>query len=304
MVALAHLSDPHLANWSVGRPSALANKRITGWLSWRLNRHRIHLARVLDLMLADMAEQPIDHIAVTGDLVNISLPQEFEGAARWLRNLGAADRVTVIPGNHDAYVRVRGDEGIGRWRDYMTDLAWERADDAPAADAFPFVRRVGPLALIGLSSALPTPPLFASGTLGPAQLNALRDVLVQLGTDGAFRVVLIHHPPLYAKGHSRKALTDWREFGEVVRAAGAELILHGHMHMATLGHIDKIPVIGVPSASALRWYRKDAAAYNIYRVEPADGAWKLAVEIRGLTNTADRFAPSGSFELTIPALRH
>lgn len=304
MFALAHLSDPHLAGWSVDRPLALANKRITGWLSWRLNRHRIHLPWVLDLMLADMAEQPIDHVAVTGDLVNISLPQEFEGAARWLRNLGPADKVTVIPGNHDAYVSVRGDEGIGHWRDYMTDLAWERADGAPPADSFPFVRRIGPLALIGLSSALPTPPFFASGTLGPAQLRALRDMLAQLGAEGAFRVVLIHHPPLYGEDHRRKALTDAKEFDEVVRAAGAELILHGHMHMATLGRIGEIPVIGVPSASALRWHHKDAAAYNLYRIGRANGGWTLAVEIRGLTNTEDRFAATGGFELTIPGLRH
>ena len=304
MFALAHLSDPHLAGWSVHRPLALANKRITGWLSWRLNRHRIHLPRVLDLMMADIADQPIDHVAVTGDLVNVSLPQEFEGAARWLHALGPADKVTVIPGNHDAYVSVRGDEGIGRWRDYMTDLAWERADGAAPADPFPFVRRTGPLALIGLSSAVPTPPFFASGTVGPAQLTALRDILAQLGAEGAFRVVLIHHPPLYAEGHRRKALTDIKEFDEVVRTAGAELILHGHMHMATLGHIGGIPVIGVPSASALRWHHKDAAAYNVYRIEQADGAWKLAVEIRALTNTEDRFAQAGSFELTIPGRRH
>ena len=304
MFALAHLSDPHLAGWSVDRPAALANKRITGWLSWRLNRHNIHLARVLDLMQADMAEQPIDHVAVTGDLVNISLPQEFEGAARWLRTLGPADKVTVIPGNHDAYVAVENDEGLGRWRDYMTDLAWERDNGAPPADSFPFVRRIGAVALIGLSSAVPTPPFFASGTLGAAQLTALRDILAQLGGEGAFRVVLIHHPPLYGKGHRRKALTDAREFGEIVRAVGAELVLHGHMHMATLSHIGDTPVIGVPSASALRWHHKDASAYNVYRIARADGGWKLAVEIRGLTNTEDRFAPSGGYELTIPALRH
>lgn len=304
MFALAHLSDPHLAGWSVDRPSALANKRITGWLSWQLNRHRIHLARVLDLMLADMAEQPIDHIAVTGDLVNISLPQEFEGAARWLRSIGPADKVTVIPGNHDAYIGVRGDEGIGRWRDYMTDLAWERGESVSPADSFPFVRRIGPLALIGLSSAVPTPPFFASGTLGSAQLRALRDILAQLGAEGAFRVVLMHHPPLYEKGYRRKALTDARDFREVVRAVGAELILHGHMHIATLGHIERVPVIGVPSASALRWHHKDAAAYNVYRIGRATGDWRLSVEIRGLTSTQDRFAPSGSFELTIPPLRH
>jgi 3',5'-cyclic AMP phosphodiesterase CpdA len=304
MFALAHLSDPHLADWSVDRPAALANKRITGWLSWRLNRHKIHLARVLDLMQADMADQPIDHIAVTGDLVNISLPQEFEGAARWLRGLGPADKVTVIPGNHDAYVAVHNDEGIGRWRDYMTDLAWERADGAPPADTFPFVRRMGPLALVGLSSAVPTAPFFASGTLGQTQLSALRDILAQLGGEGAFRVVLIHHPPLYGKGHRRKALTDAREFCELVRAVGAELVLHGHMHMATLSHIGGTPVIGVPSASALRWHHKDASAYNVYRIARAGGVWKLAVEIRGLTGSEDRFAPSGSYELTIPAVRH
>ncbi len=304
MFALAHLSDPHLAGWSVDRPAALANKRITGWLSWRLNRHKIHLARVLDLMQADMAEQPIDHVAVTGDLVNISLPQEFEGAARWLRTLGPSDKVTVVPGNHDAYVAVENDEGIGRWRDYMTDLVWERSDGAPPADPFPFVRKMGPLALIGLSSAVPTAPFFASGTLGRTQLSALRDILAQLGGEGAFRVVLIHHPPLYGKGHGRKALTDAREFGDVVRAVGAELVLHGHMHMATLGHIGETPVIGVPSASALRWHHKDASAYNVYRIARADGTWKLAVEIRGLTGSEDRFAPTGGYELTIPALRH
>ncbi len=304
MFALAHLSDPHLAGWSVDRPAALANKRITGWLSWRLKRQKIHLARVLDLMQADMAEQPIDHVAVTGDLVNISLPQEFEGAARWLRMLGPADKVTVIPGNHDAYVAVHNDEGLGRWRDYMTDLAWERSDGTSPTDTFPFVRRMGPLALIGLSSAVPTAPFFASGTLGQAQLSALRDILAQLGSEGAFRVVLIHHPPLYGKHHSRKGLTDVQEFGEVVRGAGAELVLHGHMHMATLGHIGETPVIGVPSASALHWHRKDASAYNVYRIARADGAWKLAVEIRGLTGSEDRFAPSGGYELTIPAVRH
>ena len=304
MFALAHLSDPHLAGWSVDRPAALANKRITGWLSWRLNRHKIHLARVLDLMQADMAEQPIDHVAVTGDLVNISLPQEFEGAARWLRTLGPPDKVTVIPGNHDAYVAVENDEGFGRWRDYMTDLAWERGDGTPPADTFPFVRRMGPLALVGLSSAIPTAPFFASGTLGQTQLSALRDILAELSGEGAFRVVLIHHPPLYGKGHRRKALTDAEAFGEVVRAAGAELVLHGHMHMASLGHIGDTPVIGVPSASALRWHHKDASAYNVYRIARADGGWRLTVEIRGLTNTEDRFAPSGGYELTIPALRH
>jgi 3',5'-cyclic AMP phosphodiesterase CpdA len=304
MFALAHLSDPHLAGWTVERPWLLANKRVTGWLSWRLNRCRTHLPFVLDLMLADMADQPIDHVAVTGDLVNISLPQEFEHAARWLRRLGPADKVTVVPGNHDSYVAVANADGIGRWRDYMTDLAWERTDPPGApTDRFPFVRRIGPVALVGLSTAVPKPPFFASGTLGPSQLSALRDILAQLGASGVFRVVLIHHPPVGGAPH-RKELTDAAEFRAVVRAAGAELVLHGHMHMASLARIDDVPVIGVPSASALPRHHKDEAAYNIYRIALGDKAWKVAVEVRGLSADHSQFAPRGGFELTIPALRH
>jgi 3',5'-cyclic AMP phosphodiesterase CpdA len=303
MFALAHLSDPHLAEWSVDRPWTLANKRLSGWLSWRLNRSRIHLARVLDLMLSDMADQSIDHVAVTGDLVNISLPAEFENAARWLRRLGPADKVTVIPGNHDAYVSMPQSEGVGRWRDYMTDLAWERMDGAAAADSFPFVRRVGPLALVGLSTAVPMPVFIAAGKLGATQLAALRSTLLQLKESGAFRVVLIHHPP-FPSVYKRKALLDAQELVNVVRDAGAELILHGHTHAAGLGRVGETPVIGVPSASAVRSGHNEAAAYNLYRISRVERDWKVTVEIRGLSGDQGRFAPSGGFELTIPALRH
>jgi 3',5'-cyclic AMP phosphodiesterase CpdA len=302
--ALAHLSDPHLADWSVGRPWALANKRLSGWLSWRFNRSRIHLAHVLELMVADIADQEVDHIAVTGDLINISLPEEFENAARWLRQLGAADTVTAIPGNHDAYVSIPNAEGIGRWRDYMTDLAWERTDGAAPMDPFPFVRRVGPVALVGLSTAVPMPLFVAAGRLGTAQLAALRGTLLQLKDSGACRVILIHHPPFPGGGYKRKALLDAQDFVEVVREAGAELILHGHTHVAGLGRIGQTPVIGVPSASAVQHGHKDAAAYNVYRISPKERDWKVSVEVRGLSADQGCFASNGSYELTIPALRH
>ena len=49
-----------------------------------------------------------------------------------------------------------------------------------AAAGFPFVRRRGPLALIGLSTAVPTPPFMATGRLGEAQLARLGETLVAL----------------------------------------------------------------------------------------------------------------------------
>lgn len=304
--SLAHLSDPHLAGWSVDRFGSLLNKRLSGWLSWRLNRRRIHQAHVLDLLVADLAASDADHVAVTGDLVNISLPDEFARAALWLNRLGDGGRVSVVPGNHDAYVSVDWADGAGRWSDYMTNRGWQPEGAAPAdvQSGFPFVRRIGPLALVGVSTALPMPTFVAAGRLGAQQIEALARVLSELRSPDTFRVVLIHHPPFPGGAYRRKSLLDADDFQDAIRSAGAELILHGHMHMAALGHIGSTPVIGVPSASALPHGHKDAAAYNLYRVGEAGPNWQVSVEIRGLVADQARIAATGSYVLTIPRPSH
>lgn len=306
MFALAHLSDPHLAGWSVETSSSLLNKRLTGWLSWRVNRRKIHLARVLEMLVADLGGRAADHIAVTGDLVNISLPEEFARAADWLRRLGAGESVTVIPGNHDAYVDLPWSEGVGRWSDYMTNRAWDPDGAAPSGtlDGFPFVRRYGAIALVGVSTAVPMPAFIAAGRLGAPQIEALQRTLVTLRAEGAFRVILIHHPPFPGGAYKRKSLLDAEAFQAVVRDVGAELVLHGHTHVAGLGRIGEIPVIGVPSASAVKAGHKDAAAYNVYRIGDHDRGWKVAVEIRALASDESRFVPAGGYVLTIPRRQH
>ena len=306
MFVLAHLSDPHLAGWSVDEIGSLLNKRLTGWLSWRVNRRRIHLTRVLDLLVDDLASRGADHVTVTGDLVNISLQQEFARAGQWLRRLGTGEHVTVIPGNHDAYVDFPWDEGAGRWAEFMSNRGWQPEGVAPGGtqSGFPFVRRIGRVALVGLSTALPMPPFIAAGQLGETQIADLAQVLRRLGAEDVFRVVLIHHPPFPGGAYKRKSLLDAEAFQAAVRDAGAELVLHGHTHVAGLGRIGQTPVIGVPSASALKSGHKDAAAYNLYRIGESESDWKVTVEIRGLTPDATRIAATGSYALTIPRVRH
>src|SRR5258708_2385595 len=104
MFVLAHLSDPHLGPLPQPRLSELASKRLLGYLNWRRNRHLVHRAEVLDAITRDLRAARPDHIAVTGDLVNIALPFEFERARGWLGSLGSPADVSVVPGNHDAYV--------------------------------------------------------------------------------------------------------------------------------------------------------------------------------------------------------
>ena len=56
--------------------------------------------------------------------------------------------MTVIPGNHDAYVRSMIEQAAASWGDYM-------CGDGDAEPRMPFVRRRAGVALIGVSTAMP-----------------------------------------------------------------------------------------------------------------------------------------------------
>jgi 3',5'-cyclic AMP phosphodiesterase CpdA len=277
---LAHLSDPHLPPLPEPRLADLAGKRALGYLNWTRNRHKFHRRDVLDALVSDLHTQGPDHIAVTGDLVNLALEAEFPSARTWLESVGPPDRVTVIPGNHDAYVRATRHRFTETFGDYL------RGDDAPQGDAFPFLRRRGPLALIGVSSSVPTPPGMATGWLGRSQLEALDRLLAQLSAEQAFRVLLIHHP--LRSGSRAKRLTDSPQLRALLKQHGVELILHGHDHIHSTMWFDgpngTIPAIGVPSASSIAHRHYPAAAYNLFAIERDGEAWRCEQTVRGIND--------------------
>jgi len=283
---LAHLSDPHLP--PLPRPTLfeLMGKRIGGFVNWHKRRRHFHLAPVLDRIVDDLKVQPANHIAVTGDLVNLSLPAEFPQAYAFLRRLGFPQDVTVVPGNHDTYVWSKRRYPERHWADYM------RGDAMPAdaAPRFPFVRRRGPLTLIGLSTAVPTLSFRATGRLGAAQLGRLADLLDEHA--GTFRVVLIHHPPQTKPEWRDRRLIDGDAFIALLRKHGAELVLHGHEHLDLVRWFEtpecKVAAVGVPSASGTVGWKYDPAAYNLYVVEGNAGAWHCEMISRGLDRDGTR----------------
>ena len=118
MFTLAHLSDPHLPMPQAGALELLG-KRITGYFNWWRHRVHVHSPEALAGVVADIKAQKPDHIALTGDLVNISLPAEFRRAADWLAAFDGPDRISVIPGNHDVYVATDWAEAQGQWGAYL-----------------------------------------------------------------------------------------------------------------------------------------------------------------------------------------
>jgi len=277
MFVLAHISDLHLAVRP--RLHELAGKRGLGFINWHRARKHIHRFETLDAITADLQASTVDHVAVTGDLVNFSIPAEYAWARRWLNSFATARDVTVVPGNHDLYVPQARQGPFEYWRDYMG------GDDAMQSGAFPFVRRRGNVALIGLSTALPTGPFMATGQLGKQQLAALAAALDQ--TSGMFRVVLIHHPPVSRPSRYLRRLTDASEFRHVLAEHGADLVIHGHDHRRSIVWLDgaakAIPAVGAPSASAQTAHGdEDAAGYNIFHIDGAAGGWRCEMVTRQL----------------------
>lgn len=276
MTVLAHLSDIHLAPLPPVRLADLLGKRATGYLNWTFKRRSALSGAGLETLTTHLHAQQPDFTAITGDLVNLALPAEVAGALAWLRSLGSPQTVCVAPGNHDAYVPGALEHALATYGDYVTG---ETLDGA----AFPFVRRVGEVAIVSCSSAIATPPWIAAGRFDAPQAARLAKCLQLLGDGGYFRVVLIHHPPDTDYNDPRKSLWGARRFREVIAQRGAEMILHGHTHRSTIhtvkGPTGDVPVIGVAAAGAAQGAREhdDPARYNLFRIETLGSTWSCTM---------------------------
>lgn len=293
---LAQLSDPHLPLPGRISPFEICNKRLLGLLSWYTRRRHRYRPETLAALVDDLHRQAPDWITVSGDLTNLGLESEFRQARDWLERLAAPERLLVVPGNHDATVPGAWQRGASWWEPY-----WQ-GDGAPTADvntAFPVLRRRGPLALIGLSTAVASPAGRAVGEVGEPQRRQLAALLRRTREAGLCRILILHHPLLEGTVKARKRLLDSEALCAVLATEGVELVIHGHGHKSHHLHLDtfdgRAPVIGVPSASSAT---QEYAAYHLYRIRPAADGWTLELEVRrwqpqdGGVETAERITES------------
>jgi 3',5'-cyclic AMP phosphodiesterase CpdA len=242
------------------------------------NRSRHYHVAAFEDMITDLNALGVDHVLCTGDVTNLALRQEFEFArARFDKLAGGTDRVTVIPGNHDAYVA----QGVPLFAELFgdfntTDAGWEWTEDdrADATDDlhWPIVRVRGPLALIGTSTSRATPWFTAYGRLGAGQLARLERALGDPRLAGKTRLLAIHHPPAGKRAESRiRGLRDHAEFAGVIARVGAELIVHGHEHRDMLeelaGPKGPVAVRGIASGTYCHDKPERTARCRIFEID-------------------------------------
>ena len=291
MLVFAHVSDPHLTTPPWPQWGDLLSKRLPGYVAWRRRRNS-RSDRILEILKHDLEAAGTDHVVVTGDLTNLGSASEHQKAVDWLGSLGPVDRVSVVPGNHDCYVCAAWAETLGLWQ------PWMRSDDA-APDVFPYIQYRGPVAFIGLSSAVPTALGLATGRVGRSQRQRLVAYLNAARSAGYFRAVLVHHSPHPGGTSRRKCLTDGSAVRSVLAECGAELVLHGHAHgfsRATVpGPDGGIPVLGAPGATGLVGGWAQRAGYYRLTVRSAGTGWTIAAEARSLEPSGDAFRALPAF---------
>lgn len=251
MFRLAQVSDPHFQSLRNLKLRDFFGKRLLGGFNLLIRRRHKHRMALLQAMADDLRQRTFDHLVVTGDLCNIALVSEWEAALRWLGELQLAPaRVTVIPGNHDAYVPEVFRDGTFE----RMFAPYQTADLREGGEAYPFVRFRDDVALVCTSTAVPTGDVGAWGRMGEPQMQRLETLLTSPEVKSRRRVVLIHHPPLVNRAGEDRNLRDRVALQTMFARTGADLILHGHDHRDFFNELvgpggTKIPVVGAGSAS-------------------------------------------------------
>lgn len=270
VITLAHVSDVHLPPPRLLPPwRHLMNKRGLSVLSWRKNRVFKHLEHLSATVIEDIKRDQPDLILNTGDLTNFGLPQEYEYGAAWLSNLPA--KSLVVPGNHDALMAEDWTTTGALWAAWMQNAQ---------VSSFPYCYKHGDIAIIGMNSAIPTPPFISAGYVGKAQRDRLTTLLEQ--TAGMFRLVMIHHPPRRGLVSWRKSLRDDKAVSDILVGAGVELVVHGHSHNATVTILagSDIPLVGSASASLKSSAALRQAGWNRFKVLRQTDGWQVILERR------------------------
>ncbi len=298
---IAHLSDLHLLDLEGAVPFRLFNKRLTGYMNLRFRRGHKHKPEPVRAAARALRALSIDHVVVTGDVSNLAREREFERVREFLEgDVGLTpDHISVVPGNHDVYTT--GSVRAARFRSWFQAYLQSDLPEVTGKHGFPYVRLRGPVAFIGLSTAVARPPFVASGHLGHKQIEALASLLEHPEVKKRTPVILQHHPIHNPDSRVKtllEGLVDARAEVKALAPVSRGLLLHGHLHRRLKRTLTTpsgvIQAIGATSASMLHHDDDRMAGFNLYEV--ADNGDVVAVG-------AQRFEPtSGNFvDTRVPA---
>ncbi len=224
MTQIAHLSDLHLLEPDHADRQGVARRRLAYLTLGRPNDAERRRRRAVEVLVA-ARRSDADHVLITGDLTEDGITPQFEILAEVLAESGIApERVTMVPGNHDAYV-----DGGAFERALRGPLAAYAATSTPGTPIF-----LRDAAILPMSTAVLQPYTRSAGSIEARAIEGAARIADESRRDGRALVLAMHHPP-----HRRlpvwqwiDGLTDHAALGEVLERHDHVHVLHGHTHVA------------------------------------------------------------------------
>jgi 3',5'-cyclic AMP phosphodiesterase CpdA len=184
-------------------------------------------AAIHEAIRAFVTQTQPELIVATGDLTHRGRPAQHDRAAAFLRGLAAP--VVTVPGNHDIPYSFPA-RFTQPWHEF--DRVWETTEPVYSTDA---------VHVVGVNSVRPW--RHQSGGVHDAQLMRVAQRLAA-APPGALRIVALHHQLIGAPWRTRKKPVARRNhvLASLVDA-GADLILGGHIHQATVSERHEFEVL-------------------------------------------------------------
>lgn len=280
--SLVHLSDLHCPSMGRIKPWLLINKRATGYYNWWKTRSSYHLESELNFNIEHIHALKPQHILCSGDLTNLGTQAEQVLMLDWLKMMGKPDDVSLVLGNHDAYLLGNYKKANQIWKAYISG---EQSHENP-----PFIKSLQyndnrKIVVFKVNSAIVTHVFSARGRVGQAQIKRLKEAFDRYESANYFKIVMLHHPPIAGTTSIFRELIDKTQMQDLLEHCSPHLVVYGHNHKHQLtqlqGNQHLIPVIGVRSASLSHGHGKhEASGFNRYQVsfDSKENNWHLNAE--------------------------
>ncbi len=220
---IVHISDLHFhafpGNWQ-----ECASKRALGLINLFFKRQRHYPEERYQTLVKVLRKLEWDHLIISGDLTCVSLEQEFQKARqRFQPLLEDPKKATIVPGNHDRYVKAACQPDL--FRKYFGEFFVESGIKTQALTP--------DWHLIGWDSTHPNDWITAAGTVTRETLLATESY-IQAQPPGTRFILVNHYPLWFPPTQTVKPLHELYNlayvFDWIKRQPRIAIYLHGHIH--------------------------------------------------------------------------